>query len=109
MSFFDSIIDFVVGTGIPGQLSEADVVGLFTNPWFLVPFIAFVGYHLYRQSINTLVITALVIGLWAFSGSPLMEDLIVDGEIQLGKLLPVIGVGLGAAAVAIYFLFMRSD
>ncbi|MDZ7640605.1 MAG: hypothetical protein U5J62_01035 [Desulfurivibrio sp.] len=109
MNLLDSITGFIADTGIPEQLSEVEVVGLFTNPWFLVPFLVFIGYQLYRQSLNTLVLVALLIGLWAFSGTPLMEDLIIDGELQLGKLLPVIGVGLGAAAIAIYFFFIRSD
>ncbi len=107
MEILTSIIDFIIGTGVGEQISSVDAKGLFTNPWFLVPFIAFIGYNLYKQSINTLVLTALAVALWLFAGSPMMEGLIVDGEMQLGKVLPVAGVGVVAVGVAVYFLFMR--
>ncbi|MFH7326847.1 hypothetical protein [Desulfurivibrio sp. C05AmB] len=109
MDIFGAIVDFIANTNVPDQFREVDVRGLFTNPWFLVPFIAFIGYHFYKQSVNTLVITALVLGLWIFSGSPMMEDLVVDGHLQLSKVLPVAGVGVLALGIAVYFLFIRSD
>ncbi len=108
MEILTTIANFFTNTNIPDQISRVDAVGLFTNPWFLVPFVLFIGYHLYRQSINTLVVTAVVIGLWLFSGSPMTKDLIVDGNVQIGKILPIAGVGVGAIAVLVYFLFMRS-
>lgn len=107
MEFLGSLLDFLNNTNVPAQFREVDARGLFTNPWFLVPFLAFIGYNLYKQAVNPLVLTALVIGLWIFSGSPMMDGLIVDGEMQLGKVLPVVGVGLVAVGVAVYFLFMR--
>lgn len=109
MEFFAKLIELLNRTGVPGQLQDVAVKELFTNPWFLVPFVLFVGYNLYKQSVNTLVITALLVGLWIFSGSPMMEDLVIDGELQLGKVLPVAGIGVVAAGIAVYFLFMRSD
>jgi len=109
MEFLSRIIGFVNDTQVPDQIREVDVVGLFTNPWFLVPFLAFVGWKLYKMSINTLVVTAVAIGLWAFSGSPMMQGLIVNGELQLDKVLPVVGVGIVAIGIVIYFLFIRSD
>lgn len=109
MDFVNRIFDFIANTGVPGQLADVEVGALFTNPWFLVPFLAFVGYNLYRQAVSTLVIAALVVGLWIFSGTPMMEGLVVDGEMQLAKVLPVAGVGLLAAGIAIYFLFIRPD
>lgn len=107
--FFVSILEFFQSTQISEQIREVDVLGLFSNAYFLVPFIGYVGYLLYKQSLNGLVIIGLVIGLWIFSGSNLMQGLVVNGEIQIGKILPVAAVGIGAIAVAIYFLFMRSD
>jgi hypothetical protein len=38
-----------------------------------------------------------------------MENLVVGDKLQLDKVLPVAGVFIGAIAIAIYFLFMRSD
>ena len=107
MEFFATFVDLLDSTKVPDQIREVKVADLFTNPWFLAPFLLFIGYNLYRQSVNTLVITGLVVGLWIFSGSTMMEGLIVDGHLQLDKLLPVAGVYLAAVAIAIYFLFMR--
>ncbi len=107
MEIFGSLLDFLNNTNLPEQLREVDIRGLFTNPWFLVPFILFIGYYLYRQAVNPLVLTALALGLWIFSGSPMMDGLIVDGELQLAKVLPVVGVGIVATVVAVYFFFIR--
>jgi hypothetical protein len=107
--FLGQLVDFINSTNVPQQFREVDARGLFTNPWFLVPCIAFVFYNLYKQATNTLVLTGLGFGLWLFSGSRYMEGMVVDGHLQLGKVLPVAGVFIGAISIAIYFLFMRSD
>ena len=109
IEFLGQIVDFLNSTNVPQQISEVDAKGLFTNTWFLVPFIAFICYNLYKQAMNTLVMTGLGFGLWLFSGSSYMEGLVVNGTLQLGKVLPVAGVFIGAIAIAIYFLFMRTD
>jgi len=109
MDFLDSIADFIDSTNIPAQLQAVDAASLFTNPWFLVPFILFVGYQIYRQSLTPLVITGVALGLWLFSGSSMAKNVIVNGQIQLGKVLPIAGVGIAAIGIIIYFLFMRSD
>ncbi|MDF1613371.1 hypothetical protein [Desulfurivibrio dismutans] len=109
MEFLASIAESINSTGVPGQIRNVEVMALFTNPWFMVPFVLFVVYKLYRQAVNTLVLTALVVALWILTGSPMMEGLIIDGELQLNKVLPVAGVGLLAAVIAVYFLFIRSD
>jgi hypothetical protein len=107
--FMGQIADFFNSTNVPQQFREVDVKGLFTNPWFLVPGIAFICYNLYKQAVNTLVMTFLGFGLWIFSGSRYMDGLVVNGFLQLNKVLPVAAVFIGAIAIAIYFLFMRSD
>lgn len=107
--FLGQIVDFFNSTNMPQQLREVDARGLFTNSWFLAPFIVFIFYNLYKQAINTLVMTSLGFGLWLFSGSGYMEGLVVNGYLQLDKVLPVAGVFIGAFAIAVYFLFMRSD
>ena len=109
IEFLGQIVDFLNSTNVPQQLREVDAKGLFTNTWFLAPFIAFICYNLYKQAMNTLVLTGLGFGLWLFSGSSYMEGLVVNGTLQLGKVLPVAGVFIGALAIAVYFLFMRSD
>ena len=106
---FAPILNFLSSIQVSQQIREVDVRGLFTNAYFLVPFICVIGYLLYKQSLNGLVLIALCIGLWIFTGSSYMEGLIVDGYVQIGKILPVAGVFIGAIAVAVYFLFMRSE
>ena len=107
--FLGKIVDFINNTNVPQQFHDVDVKALFTNSWFLAPFIVFICYNLYKQAVNTLVLTGLGFGLWIFSGSSYMEGMVVNGILQLNKVLPVAGVFIGAIAVAIYFLFMRSD
>jgi len=107
--FLGQIVDFLNSTNVPQQLREVDAKALFTNAWFLAPFIAFILYNLYKQAVDTLVMTGLGFGLWLFSGSSYMEGLVVNGTLQLGKVLPVAGVFVGAIGVAVYFLFMRTD
>jgi hypothetical protein len=109
MDVLTTIAEFINNTNIPEQFRQVDAGGLFTNPWFLVPFVAFVGYQLYKQSFTTLIIAGVAIGVWLFTGSPMAKDLIVDGQLQIGKILPIAGVGVVALAIIVYFLFMRSD
>jgi hypothetical protein len=107
--FLDSLVVFINNTNVPQQFSDMDARGLFTNPWFLGPFVAFIFYNLYKQATNALVMTGLAVGLWLFAGSPYMDGLIINGHLQLGKVLPVAGVFIAATGIAIYFLFMRGD
>ena len=100
---------FVEATGVPEQLQSVDVAGLFSNPWFLVPFLLVLCYLLYRQAFTDIAVLAIGGGLWAFSGSSYMKGLIVNGELDIGKILPVAGVWIGGLAVIIYLIFIRSD
>ena len=88
-------------------LVEVDVKGLFTNPWVLIPLIAQVGWWIYKMAINNIILLALAIGVWIFTGTPYAQGFIVNGELQAGKILPVAGVGLAAIMVAIYVFFIR--
>lgn len=106
---FGPAVNFLNSTNVVEQIREVDAKGLFTNAWFLIPFLSFIGYKLYKQDVNALVLTGLAIGLWLFAGSSYMAGLIVNGHIQIGKILPVAFVFIGAIAVAVYFLVMRSD
>lgn len=105
---FHAIITWIQATGIPSQLEEVDVVGLFTNPWFIIPFVLMVGYLLYKQSFKDIIIFALLFGVWYASGTEYMQTLIVDGELQLEKVLPVMLGGAAILAFIIYLLFGRN-
>ena len=107
--FLTPVMDFIDKTQILDQIRDVDAKGLFTNPWFLVPFIAQIGWWFYKQAVNSLVCTALAIGVWIFSGSYYAKGLVVNGQLQLTKVLPVAGVGIGVLMVLAYLFFIRSD
>jgi hypothetical protein len=107
--FLVSIADFIQATNVPEQFREVDVKGLFTNFYFLVPFLAVLGHIIYRKSFNSLILLFLFTGVWIFSGSPFMQDLVGDGELQLEKVLPLAGAGVVVTSVVVYLLFIRSD
>ena len=107
--FFASIVDWVAATKIPEQLQDVDIKGLFQNTNFLVPFIGMIIYFLYKQAINNLIITALIIFLWWFSGTTMVANAVVEGEIQIGKILPVAGVGMAGLGILVYLLFIKDD
>ncbi len=106
---FVSIIDWLAATQIPEQLKTVDVKGLFQNAYFLVPFIAMIIYFLYKQAVNNLIITALLIALWWFTGTEMVANAVVNGEIQISKILPVAGVGMAGLGVLVYLLFIKQD
>ncbi|MEJ2689682.1 MAG: hypothetical protein P8130_06985 [Deltaproteobacteria bacterium] len=108
-AFVERIVTFVDATKIPEQLREVDAAGLFTNWHFLVPFLCFMAYLLYRQAFTKMTLIGIAIGLWVFSGSSFMKGLVVNGELQLSKILPVAGVWVLAVGTAVYLLFMRSE
>jgi hypothetical protein len=107
--FFASIIDWFVATRVPEQINTVDIKGLFQNSYFLVPFIGMVIYFLYKQAVNNLIITALAIFLWWFSGTDFVRGAVVGGELQLSRVLPVAGVGMAGLAILVYLLFIKQD
>jgi fucose permease len=107
--FLMAIGEFVQNTQVPRQFREVDARGLFTNIYFLLPFLAVIGHFVYHKAVGSLILLALGVGIWIVSGSPLMQDLVVNGELQMGKVLPVAGVGMVIIAVLVYVLFLRSE
>jgi hypothetical protein len=108
-SLLQGVMEFWINTNIPAQLAGVDWRGLFTNPWFMVPFVAQIGWWIYKQALNSIVITCLAIGIWMFTGTSYATGLVIDGNLQLGKVLPVAGVGMGAVLIVIYLFFIRAD
>ncbi len=107
--FFSKILSWIQGTNIPKQVADVDIVGLFSNPWFLVPFVIMVVYFLYKQSFKDLIIVGIFIAVWWLSGTGYMQSLIVNGEVQVAKVLPVVFGGAVILGFLIYILFGRSD
>ncbi|RWX49206.1 hypothetical protein VU01_10278 [Candidatus Electrothrix marina] len=106
--FFAKIGAWLQSTHVPEQVKDVDIVALFTNPWFIVPFVALIGYLIWKQSFNELIIIVIFIVIWWLSGTEYMQTLVVDGELQLKKVLPVL---VGASAVLgfiVYLFFGRS-
>jgi len=109
MDFLTKIVEFIHSTQVLQQFKEVDAVGLFTNPWFLVPFICLIGYMLYKQDFREIVVIFIGFGCWHISGTEYMGTLIVDNEIQLAKVLPVVFGAACILGVIIYMYFGRSD
>ena len=105
----DKIIAWWDSTHIHEQVTEVDAVGLFTNPWFLVPFVLLMGYLLYKQSWKEIVIFSLLTGVWWVSGTDYMDTLIIGNELQVNKVIPVAFGGAAVLGIIIYLLFGRSD
>jgi len=108
-NFLQKILEFIQQTHLLEQIRDVDAAGLFTNPWFLVPFIGLMGYLVFKKSFRDIAILLIFIGVWWVSGTDYMQTLIVKGEVQIGKILPVLAGGAAALAVVIYLLFGRSD
>lgn len=108
LSLWNGIVEFVDGTGMPEQIEKVDTA-LFTNPWFAIPFFALIAYQLYKQAFRDLIIEGLIVAIWYVSGTHYMQTLIVGGELQVNKVLPVLFGGAAAVGLIIYLLFGRSD
>jgi hypothetical protein len=107
--FFAKIWTWVESTQVQEQVANVDYVGLFSNPWFLVPFIILIGYLLYKQAFRDLIIVAAFVGVWWMSGTEYMATLVVGDTLQIDKILPVLFGGAALIGFLIYLLFGRSD
>ena len=105
--FFGKIVDIVKSTNIPKQIDDVDLA-LFTNPWFMVPFVALISWWVYKQQFKDIIVVLIFIGVWYVSGTQYMQTLIVGGELQIGKILPVMFGGAAVLGVIIYMYFGRS-
>jgi hypothetical protein len=109
VSFFKSILAFIVSTKVPEQIDKIDYKGLFSNSWFLVPYIAMLAWDVYKQAINSIIIILLLTGVWAFFGTPYMKAIMGQDEIQLNAILPLVGGACAVAGFIIYRIFFRSE
>jgi len=105
----EPIGQFIEKTHLPEQIKAVDFPSLFANPWFLVPFIAITGYLLYKKAFRDIIILGAILALWWASGTPYMQTLVVNGELQVTKVLPVLFGGAVIMGLIIYLLFGRSD
>ena len=105
---WESFMAFVDSTHLLEQIREVDAVGLFSNPWFLVPFILFVGYMLYKQAWRDMALIAIFVGVWWVSGTQYMQTLVDGDQLRIEKILPVVFGGGITLGVVIYLLMGRS-
>lgn len=105
----EPIGQFIEKTHLPEQIKAVDFSALFTNPWFLVPFIVLTGYLLYKKAFRDIIILGAILALWWASGTHYMQTLVVNGEVQVTKILPVLFGGAAVLGLLIYLLFGRSD
>lgn len=109
MDLWKRIVDWYDGTHIHQQIQDVDYVGLFTNPWFVVPFGCLIAWLIFKQKWKDILILAIFVAAWWVSGTEYMQTLIVNGELQMAKILPVVFGGAAAMGLVIYLLFGRSD
>jgi len=105
----EPIGQFIEKTHLPEQIKAVDFASLFANPWFLVPFVALTGYLLYKKAFRDIIILGAILALWWASGTHYMQTLVVNGELQVTKVLPVLFGGAVTLGLIIYLLFGRSD
>jgi hypothetical protein len=105
----EPIGQFIEKTHLPEQIKAVDFASLFANPWFLVPFVALTGYLLYKKAFRDIIILGAIFALWWASGTHYMQTLVVNGELQINRILPVLFGGAVVLGFIIYLLFGRSD
>lgn len=108
-AFTEPLARLVEQTKLQEQITSVDFSGLFSNPWFLVPFIALTGYLIYKKAFRDIIILGLLLGAWYASGTPYMQTLVVNGELQMTKVLPVMFGGAIVLGLIVYLLMGRSD
>lgn len=107
--FVSKVMGWIESTRVMEQVVDVDYVGLFTNPWFMVPFVLLLLYLLYKQAFRDLIVITCFVGVWWVSGTEYMNTLVVGGELQISKVLPVLFGGAALMGFLVYLFFGRSD
>ena len=106
-SFVTSVSDFITSTKVMEQIQEVEATVLFTNPWFLVPFIGLTGYMIHKQAWRDIIILIIFIGAWYASRTEYMQPLVAGDELQLNRVLSVALGGVVALGLVVYLLISR--
>jgi len=107
--FFKPVLDFIIATKVPEQIDNIDYKGLFSNGWFLVPYLAMIGWDIYTKAITSLMIIILLTGCWAFFGTPYMQEILGQDEIPINAVLPLVGGACGVLGFIIYRIFFTQE
>ena len=108
-AFFQPVLDFIVATKVPEQVEGIKYQELFTNGWFLTPYLAWLAWNIYKKQIYSLIIILLFTGSWAFFGTPYMRELMQQDEIQLEAILPLVVGACTVLGITVYLIFFKSD
>lgn len=107
--FFRPVVDFIVATKVPEQVEAIDYKALFSNGWFLAPYLALIAWNIYRREVYSIIIILLFTGSWAFFGTPYMQGILGQEEIQLEAVLPLVGGACLVLGLIIYLIFFKSE
>jgi hypothetical protein len=107
--FFKPVLDFIISTKVPEQIQNIEYGKLFTNPWFLVPYIGILSWNFYKKAVNELVIILLLTGAWAFCGTPYMQDVLGREEIALEAVLPLVFGACTVLGIIVYLVFLKDE
>lgn len=107
--FFEPVLDFIKYTKIPEQIENVEYKELFTNSWFLVPYLGMIGWNIYKQAVNNIIIILLLSASWAFFGTDYMQDVLAQDEIALEAVLPMIAGACTVLGIIFYLVFFKDD
>ena len=107
--FWEKLLSAWIATLIPQQVRDVDIIGLVSNPWVFIPVACWLAYMIYRQKWKGIVLIGILTLVWGVSGTEYMGTLVVTGEVQIDKLLPVLVGGAVTLGVVIYLIFGGSD
>ncbi len=107
--FFKPVLDFIISTKVPEQIENIEYKALFTNGWFLVPYLGMIGWNVYKQSLNNIIIIVLLTGAWAFFGTPYMKEVMGQDEIQLEAVLPLVAGACTILGIIFYIVFFKDE
>ncbi|WP_041277995.1 hypothetical protein [Desulfotalea psychrophila] len=107
--FWEKLLSAWISTRIPQQVADVDIAALVSNPWFFMPIACWLAYMVYRQKWKGIIIAAVLILVWFVSGTEYMGALVVNGEVQIFKIIPVLVGGAVSLAIVIYLIFGGSD
>jgi hypothetical protein len=100
--------NFLSSTQVPQQFKDMDPA-IFINPYFLVPMGIWIAYLAWKANWRGIILTLLGCGVWYACGTPYMKTLVVDGELQMNKVLPVMFGGAAILGLIIFLYFGSSD
>ncbi|MBU0673851.1 MAG: hypothetical protein KJ950_04340 [Proteobacteria bacterium] len=108
-AMFKPLLEFFKSTNIPQQIKEVDYKGLFTNGWFMIPYLAMICWHIYKKDINFIIVILLFSATWAFFGTPYMREILSHDQLQLGDVFPLLLGAVVVLGIIVYIFVFKSE